>query len=950
MRMTTRSTKRALLTSIMSMLLCVAMLAGTTFAWFTDSVTSSNNVITSGNLDVTFEYWDDVAGDWADVEGKSSIFDPNALWEPGYTEVIYLKVANIGSLALKYQLGVNIVSETGSTNVLGNTFKLSDYIYFDVKEMSEAEYARFADRAAAMAIATEKTKISAGYSKDSVLLAGNPAPTEYVALVVYMPEWVGNEANYDSKVAAAPQINLGLNVLATQYTKEADSFDEKYDEDATYIPAWDGSVGEVPAETDGKITITSPAEMAALSAAVNAGTSYAGKTVVLNADINLDNVAWAPIGTCDSASYFQGTFDGNGHTIYNLSVDNSADGYMYSTAGLFGWIDAASATIKNLKIDGATVKGSHWVGVIAGYMTGDIVNCSVTNATVVGVNVNDDANGDKVGGIVGYMNTGAGMLEGNTVSNSVIAGYRDVAGLAGAVATTNTVKNNTVKDVTVIYQKDYVGEIVSPKTAVVVDNTNVATNVTVKNNTMVLDPVTGLYYNGKASWATYYLMDAEDLTVAAEKFAFPGVLSEANAATFELMNDIDLAGQVWTPWDAMWLVFNGNGHTISNVNCATARKSGFFGYAGALTINDLTLENVTSVGSQVGTFAAAGEALKINNSFLKGTNSVSFTATEEEWNGIGAITGVLTESTINVEIVADTVVMLAKNAFTTDPECTYVDELTGYISANNGVVTNNGTVAFAIANARDLAGIANGGLYMLVNDIDMSSETWTPVAVNRKNLVLDGNNHKIMNLTTEANTAALIGSGSFSNITIKNLSVVDSSFTSHGTAGGNGAAALVAYADGLYGLTVDNVTIDNCDFVADGAGQGYAGAVYGWASGTYGSTEAPVSISNVTVANCEFTTCGSVGAIIGHASSNDDMVATIANCKVVDNKITYAENKGKSKAGIVVGTVNGAQLSISNIDESGNTVTNVGVANTKLYGRTSFMGNGKLTIDGVAIQ
>ncbi|MBQ9760395.1 MAG: hypothetical protein IJW16_03485 [Clostridia bacterium] len=348
-----RSTKRALLTSIMSMLLCVAMLAGTTFAWFTDSVTSSNNVITSGNLDVTFEYWDDVAGDWADVEGKSSIFDPNALWEPGYTEVIYLKVANVGSLALKYQLGVNIVSETGSTNVLGNTFKLSDYIYFDVKEMSETEYARFADRAAAMAIATEKTKISAGYSKDSVLLAGNPAPTEYVALVVYMPEWVGNEANYDSKVAAAPQINLGLNVLATQYTKEADSFDEKYDKDAVYADAYVTNATELQKAID------------ELGAGENA-------TIALMGDIDLSNASGAAMMSTAQPAYgliipagVEVKLDLNGYAV-KFGTDVAAATAVINNKGILIIEDSVGTGL--IELTGATVDTTY------GYATDTILN------------------------------------------------------------------------------------------------------------------------------------------------------------------------------------------------------------------------------------------------------------------------------------------------------------------------------------------------------------------------------------------------------------------------------------------------------------------------------------------------------------------------------------------------------------------------------------------------
>ena len=98
--MKTKSTKSALLTSIIALAVCVTMLVGTTFAWFTDSVTSSGNVIASGNLKVEMEWSDDCAT-WNEVDG--AIFDYDK-WEPGYTEVKHIKISNTGSLALKYKL------------------------------------------------------------------------------------------------------------------------------------------------------------------------------------------------------------------------------------------------------------------------------------------------------------------------------------------------------------------------------------------------------------------------------------------------------------------------------------------------------------------------------------------------------------------------------------------------------------------------------------------------------------------------------------------------------------------------------------------------------------------------------------------------------------------------------------------------------------------------------
>ena len=227
----TKSTKRALLMSALSLLMCVSMLIGSTFAWFTDSVSSMNNIIKSGNLDVELEYYD---GDsWEKVTATTNVFEENTLWEPGHTEVVYLRVSNLGTLALKYNLGINIVSEIESINVAGETLRLSDYIKFGAIEDVETPYA---DRKAALDAVAEAKVLSAGYTKAGSIEAG--ADADYVALVVYMPETVGNEANYRTG-EVAPEITLGLNLMATQYTSEKDSFDNQYDADARFdgVPA-----------------------------------------------------------------------------------------------------------------------------------------------------------------------------------------------------------------------------------------------------------------------------------------------------------------------------------------------------------------------------------------------------------------------------------------------------------------------------------------------------------------------------------------------------------------------------------------------------------------------------------------------------------------------------------------------------------------------------------------
>ena len=225
-----RATKRALLTSIMALVMCVVMLVGTTFAWFTDTASTGVNKIQAGNLDIELAYKNSTTGgEFKEANKETPVFDNNALWEPGHVEYVVLRVSNAGSLALKYKLGINIASETGSTNALGNEFKLSDYIKFAVIEGE----ATVADRTTLVAAAENAGSklINEGYSKESHL--DTKDANETVTLVVWMPTTVGNEANH-KKDATAPSIDLGINVVATQYTAESDSFDNEYDEDAEY--------------------------------------------------------------------------------------------------------------------------------------------------------------------------------------------------------------------------------------------------------------------------------------------------------------------------------------------------------------------------------------------------------------------------------------------------------------------------------------------------------------------------------------------------------------------------------------------------------------------------------------------------------------------------------------------------------------------------------------------
>lgn len=456
--MAKKHTKKALFTSVMSLVLCFAMLVGTTFAWFTDSVTSGNNIIKSGNLDVAM-YWadgtkavpDDYSTDWIDAS-TGAMFNYK-LWEPGYTDVRHIKIENKGSLALKYQLMIQ---------ANGTVSELSDVI--DVYYADPAT--QVADRSAlknSESMATLTKALSGMNTSASGNLEAGESRT--VTLALKMRDEAGNEYQ---------QMEIGTDfsvvLVATQLENESDSFGPEYDKGA----AWDGTIPDTMPEslvvdTEKKlISINDAAAFAYLNTLLNDGNfvaNYGEKwkySVELNCDINLFNKEWTPIILSNVVA-----FEGNGHTIRNLKITSGND-----SVGLFGAVatnDLGYGAIKNLTIDGAYVKGGNNSGVLVGVSHGTIENVTVLNATIeankyIGglagrtchvkncaiKNSTVVASDKTVGGLVGYciVDPGQATATGNTVENVRVTGTWNVGGMFGQ-AQNATVDGNTVKNVTV---------------------------------------------------------------------------------------------------------------------------------------------------------------------------------------------------------------------------------------------------------------------------------------------------------------------------------------------------------------------------------------------------------------------------------------------------------------------------------------------------------------------
>ena len=273
--------------------------------------------------------------------------------------------------------------------------------------------------------------------------------------------------------------NYRTNVIGNLFTKESKFeiiVDAEFD-GQNLVDVWDGREVSEPAIVEGKYVISTAAELAWLAAAVN-GTlppvavdgvaqptpkpqKFNGKTFVLAEDINLANpsieipTTWTPIG---ATGKFEGTFDGNGKTIYGLKV--VAEGK--ASAGLF----ANAKYVKNVTVDGAQITGQYKTGVIVGDgLCSRIDNCHVINSTVTVTPYNQDE-ANNVGGIVGYLSAeNEAWVKNCTVENTRISAYRKVGGIAGAanqaaVVTGNIVKNSfVIADQTPEYKEDKVADL-----------------------------------------------------------------------------------------------------------------------------------------------------------------------------------------------------------------------------------------------------------------------------------------------------------------------------------------------------------------------------------------------------------------------------------------------------------------------------------------------------------
>ena len=921
-------TRRALLMSALSLLLCVSMLVGSTFAWFTDSVTSANNIIKSGNLDVELYYQVEGQSDWTKVTETTNVFMQNALWEPGHTEVVKLKVVNEGSLALKYTLGVNIVSEVGSVNVADENFKLSDYIKYGIVGGAQTytrEQAVEAVDAAAVALKT-------AYKSDTLSLEpknDTDSDEKIVTMVVYMPTTVGNEANHKTG-AVQPTINLGINVFATQYTYEEDSFDEMYDKDAIFY--------------DKLVTTNEELKAAIENAKV--------KVIAIEGDLTYD---WGSGSYENSKALLL-----KGKTLKGYSGNDSVTFKGYGSANPITDVTLMDITVKDETVGDNEKSWEH------GHL--EFVSLKAINVTFANTVMLD---GNSTITNCTMNNTqkswyGVWVEGGNTViENCTFTGTRAVKihEAYGSEVESVVINNNKFTEL-------------SEKPGVVIGDLNADTAVALTNNEFVGTQAgdQGKYsYESDTDVTTFKFTDKDNKIITNDGSLPNGLYQDENGAyyattsdglsagigkvqageTVVLSKDVTYTGNGYANITKdITLDLNGNtlnttsngviakagtikngtvanpvggraalrtwsGVSIENVVVESPENGGITVASGNslpsiknVTINAKTygielqygasvetIENVNIVAGENGIVVQAGTIGKITNSVIEG----KITGIRGQLKGIYDLK-VAVDGTNEIRGGNYGIYLFDEGAAITNPGSACLDyadaaafvggvkDMEFAFGQSGKLIINGAKVGAFISSAEELfafakavneegKSFANMVVY-LTADIDLENVAWTPVGQTGKTQfegTFDGQGYTIKNLKVDASeqTGANYSSGLFgwlNNATVKNVNFVNAAIT------GNHNVGVVAGYMETAGCTISNCHVVNATVVANHANDDACGDKVGVIVGHAGN--AGVKVEQCSAKDCTVPAGRDAGQIAGAAKAANVVDCTATNVTV----------------------------------------------------------------------
>ncbi len=596
--------KKIFFTSILSLVLCLGLIAGGTFALFT-SESETNIAINSGKVELvatlenlqTFSIEPNAANDGYDsvpqsndtfANGGTAVIKDGLLtldrMTPGDKATFDIVLENKSDVAIQYQTIIRSLNDTGL--FAGLTVMIEDEVFNGITATS-----------------------------DWIALAAKEQPADRVISVsVELPESAGN-------IYQATSTELLVTVNAVQGNATVNN----------------------PNPDENAIELYTADDLVAFANFVNKdkNNSLNGKTVKLMNNVDMAGKVYTPAGT--ASAKFDGTFDGQNYTISNLNVSNSA------YAGLFGaaW---TSSVIENVNLKDVILNTNHFAGAVVAHTYGTVKNCTVDGASIVClpelVNGAYD-NGDKVGGIAGF--SACGEITGNIVKNSTITAYRDLGGILGcnqADDTYTVVSNNVIENVTLNVDASH--------------NYNSYTSIDSHNAKSIVGRNA---VNGDSNEGTATISYVVSINNLAELKAFRDSVNGGNAYagyTVMLTSDIDLGNEEWTSIGltgdtAFAGAFDGNGHTISNLYMSKSSRddgyyAGLFANSKMTEIKNLTIHNANVSGKNQSAVLIGKQRTSINISNIKFTGDIYLTVTNVE-GGLVVANGPVTsisDVTVNV--------------------------------------------------------------------------------------------------------------------------------------------------------------------------------------------------------------------------------------------------------------------------------------------------------------
>ena len=443
-------------------------------------------------------------------------------------------------------------------------------------------------------------------------------------------------------------------------------------------------------------SISTKDELVALADYVNAGNDTTGMTFVLGADIDLSSITnWTPIGdySTNNSYQFKGIFDGNGHTVSNLTINRSKH-----YQGLFGYV-ASGAEIKNVGIKEGNVKGSGSIGSLVGYTNSDISNC-YSNCSVQGV--------QNVGGLIGYT---VSSIYDSYSTGSVDCTTLIVGGLVGYAGGSSAWIDNCFATGTVTGVTNCAGGLIGNANEYSIINSYAIGNVT-----------GGTYVGGLIGRATgsLFLIDNCFATgqVRGTDSTIGGLAGEArninnSYATGKVSGIKRVGGLVGTAYTSI-----SNSYATGNVNGET-EVGGFIGHSQATVSNSYAKGNViglTQVGGLIGNAYSS-----VNDSYATGDTEGDFSVGGLVGNANSSIENCYSEGSVQGTDSVGGLVGYAKSTLTTCYSTgnvngeKFVGGLVGQAYKVSGTLTYTQCHAYGKANGIEGVGGLIGGSVLTTN-------------------------------------------------------------------------------------------------------------------------------------------------------------------------------------------------------------------------------------------